>query len=38
MGDIAEYDGVYQVSDHGQVRNTHTSKIMQPAKMKNGCL
>jgi integrase/recombinase XerD len=34
--DIAGYDGVYQVSDQGQVRNTQTSKIMQPVKMKNG--
>jgi integrase/recombinase XerD len=36
--DIAEYDGVYQVSDQGQVRNTQTSKILQPVKMKNGRL
>jgi integrase/recombinase XerD len=36
--DIAGYDGVYQVSDQGQVRNTQTSKIMQPVKMKNGRL
>ena len=36
--DIAAYDGVYQVSDHGQVRNTHTNKILQPTKMKNGRL
>ncbi len=36
--DIAGYDGVYQVSDHGQVRNTHTNKILQPTKMKNGRL
>src|SRR5215469_4618395 len=36
--DIAGYDGVYQVSDLGQVRNTHTSKILQPTKIKNGRL
>jgi hypothetical protein len=36
--DIAEYDGVYQVSDQGQVRNTETSKILQPIRMKNGRL
>jgi len=36
--DIAGYDGVYQVSDQGQVRNTQTSKILQPVKMKNGRL
>jgi integrase/recombinase XerD len=36
--DIAGYDGIYQVSDQGQVRNTQTSKIMQPVKMKNGRL
>ena len=36
--DIARYDGVYQVSDQGQVRNTHTSKLLQPVKIKNGRL
>jgi NUMOD4 motif/HNH endonuclease len=36
--DIAGYDGVYQVSNRGQVRNTQTSKILQPIKMKNGRL
>src|SRR5260370_24991168 len=36
--DIAGYDGVYQVSDQGQVRNTQTGKILQPVKMKNGRL
>jgi integrase/recombinase XerD len=36
--DIAGYDGAYQVSDLGQVRNTQTSKILQPIKMKNGRL
>ncbi len=30
--DIAGYDGVYQVSDQGQVRNTQASKILQPVK------
>jgi hypothetical protein len=34
--DVPGYDGVYQVSDQGQVRNTHTSKVLQPVKMKNG--
>jgi hypothetical protein len=34
--DIADYDGAYQVSDQGQVRNTQTSKILQPVKIKNG--
>jgi integrase len=34
--DIAGYDGVYQVSDLGQVRNTQTNKILQPTKLKNG--
>src|SRR2546425_12460637 len=36
--DIAGYDDVYHVSDYGQVRNTHTGKILQPVKMKNGRL
>jgi hypothetical protein len=36
--DIARYDGVYQVSDQGQVRNTQTSKLLQPVKIKNGRL
>src|SRR5215469_9377013 len=36
--DVAGYEGVYQVSDHGQVRNTQTSKILQPIKIKNGRL
>ena len=36
--DIAGYEGIYQVSDQGQVRNTQTSKILQPIKMKNGRL
>jgi integrase/recombinase XerD len=34
--DVSGY--VYQVSDEGQVRNTHTNKILQPVKMKNGRL
>ena len=34
--DINGYDGVYQVSDLGQVRNTQTNKILQPTKLKNG--
>jgi len=34
--DIHGYDGVYQVSDLGQVRNTQTSKILHPTKLKNG--
>ena len=34
--DIAGYEGVYQVSDLGQVRNTQTNKILQPTKLKNG--
>src|SRR5216684_3792425 len=33
--DVAGYDGVYQISDQGHVRNTHSSKILQPIKMKN---
>src|SRR5215469_12209156 len=36
--DIPDYNGIYQVSDLGEVRNTHTSKILQPVKMKNGRL
>ncbi len=36
--DIAGYDGIYQVSDLGQVRNTETSRILQPVKAKNGRL
>ena len=28
--DIAGYDGGYQISELGQVRNTHTSKILNP--------
>ena len=34
--DVAGYDGIYQVSDQGQVRNTHTSKLLQLIRMKNG--
>lgn len=34
--DIAGYNGVYQISDLGQVRNTQTNKILQPVKFKNG--
>ena len=34
--DIAGYDGVYQVSDLGQVRSTQTNKILHPIKLKNG--
>src|SRR5438067_4728673 len=34
--DIIGYEGVYQVSDLGQVRNTQTSKMLQPVKFKNG--
>jgi hypothetical protein len=36
--DVSGYDGIYQISDEGHVRNTHTSKIIQPIKMKNGRL
>ncbi len=36
--DVSGYDGIYQVSDRGHVRNTHTSKILQPTRMKNGRL
>jgi integrase/recombinase XerD len=36
--DVAGYDGIYQISDLGHVRNTHTSKFLQPVKMKNGRL
>jgi integrase/recombinase XerD len=36
--DVSGYSGVYQVSDEGQVRNTHTNKILQPVRMKNGRL
>ena len=36
--DVSGYDGIYQVSDRGQVRNTHTSKILQPIRIKNGRL
>jgi integrase/recombinase XerD len=36
--DVPGYDGTYQVSDLGHVRNTHTSKILQPIRMKNGRL
>jgi hypothetical protein len=36
--DVVGYDGVYQVSDQGQVRNTQTNKILQPIKMQNGRL
>ena len=34
--DINGYNGAYQVSDLGQVRNTQTSKILHPTKLKNG--
>src|ERR1700720_3200555 len=36
--DIAGTDSVYQVSDLGHIRNTQTSKILQPVKFKNGRL
>jgi len=36
--DVSGYDGIYQVSDQGHVRNTHTSKILQPIRIKNGRL
>ena len=36
--DVSGYDGIYQVSDQGHVRNTHTGKILQPIRMKNGRL
>src|ERR1039457_855514 len=36
--DVSGYDGIYQVSDEGHVRNAHTSKILQPIRMKNGRL
>ncbi len=36
--DVIGYDGIYQVSDQGQVRNTQTSKVLQPVRMKNGRL
>jgi hypothetical protein len=36
--DVAGYNGVYQVSDRGQVRNLQTGKILQPVKFKNGRL
>ena len=34
--DINGYDGVYQVSDLGHVRNTQSNKILHPTKLKNG--
>ena len=36
--DIAGTNDVYQVSDLGHIRNTQTSKILQPVKFKNGRL
>jgi hypothetical protein len=33
--DINGYDGVYQVSDLGQVRNIQTNKILHPTRLKN---
>jgi integrase/recombinase XerD len=36
--DVSGHNGIYQVSDQGQVRNTHTGKILQPVRMKNGRL
>jgi len=36
--DIAGYDCIYQISNQGQVRNTHTKRILQPIKMNNGRL
>ena len=36
--DITRTDGVYQASDLGHIRNTQTSKILQPVKFKNGRL
>ena len=36
--DVSGHNGSYQVSDQGQVRNTHTGKILQPVRMKNGRL
>lgn len=35
---VSGYDGTHQVSDQGQVRNTHTGKLLQPVRMKNGRL
>src|SRR5215468_10509986 len=34
--DINGYDGVYQVSDLGQVRNTQSNKILHPTRLTNG--
>jgi len=34
--DINGYDGIYQVSDLGQIRNTQTKNILHPTKLKNG--
>jgi NUMOD4 motif-containing protein len=36
--DVPVHNSNYQVSDYGQVRNTHTGKILQPVRMKNGRL
>ena len=36
--DVSGYTGIYQVSDEGQVRNTHSNKILSPVRMKNGRL
>lgn len=36
--DISGYDGTYQISSLGQVRNTHTRKVLQPIRMQNGRL
>jgi NUMOD4 motif-containing protein len=36
--EINGYDGVYPVSDLGQVRNTQTSKILHPTKLKNASI
>jgi hypothetical protein len=33
--DVSGYNGIYQVSDLGEVRNTHTNKILQPVNNAN---
>jgi len=36
--DVKDYEGLYQVSDLGNVKSTRNNKILTPAKAKNGYL
>lgn len=36
--DIKGYEGLYQISDHGNVKNLRTNKLMKPELLKKGYL